>query len=639
MIETARICRKKFVLWAGMLLIASVFVFLHFSGFTVEKEKEYRISQKEYVSEYPSYIQGILQSAGSLNQISVFAQQDSFATKNIEKTKEDYEKMEDISLGTFDGRCLVTFFTYSPIRFVTLLFTLLVAFLLSEKQSEGMEGLIFSCKKGRLQFCIRKFCALALTTVGFTVICYGIFLSICYLSIRPKEGIDVFFYSIQSLEIFRDYIGVQSIWQVLIFYVGMQCIINIFCGFLLFSLRMLDQTKLWGSAFFTLVFILEYGLYKVIDETSLFAVLKYINLFYLLQQGFGFFEYKNFWIGKSLMNKQMMIEVILGAGIGCTFLITNLVTVFRYPNSSKKIMCSQFEKWKEKKYAIFSKWMEKNSLLGMELCKTLLFQKGWLIFVLLCFWGYRTLDYTSISFSVAQQNVMDFVVRHSGTITTESEAELAEMNQTLKKAEKEYKQAMELYNNKELSEDGYLAALVKYESYADTMETYKILSEKTEYLKQLKKERGIDGWYIKEGAYAYLLGFQQTGNAKAIVFPLGLFFLCSFIFRFERRNGMLPVIFTTTNGKEDLRKVKRNTIAVLTFVVCSFMFFFEILNVSKLYGIEGLQAPVQSISQFEHFPVRCTMGMFLVGNYVLRYIALFVCTYMVARMGEWKRWN
>lgn len=598
MIETARICRKKFVLWAGMLLIASVFVFLHFSGFTVEKEKEYRISQKEYISEYPSYIQGILQSAGSLKQISVFAQQDSFATKNIEKTKEDYEKMEDISLGTFDGRCLVTFFTYSPIRFVTLLFTLLVAFLLSEKQSEGMEGLIFSCKKGRLQFCIRKFSALSLTTVGFTVICYGIFLSVCYLSMHPKEGLDIFFYSIQSLEIFRDYIGVQSIWQVLIFYVGMQCIINIFCGFLLFSLRMLVQTKLWGSAFFALVFIVEYGLYKVIDETSLFAVLKYINLFYLLQQEFGFFEYKNFWIGKSLMNKQTMIEVILGMGIGCTFLITNLVTMFRYPNSSKKIMCSQFEKWKEKKYAIFSKWMEEKSLLGM-----------------------------------------DFVVRHSGTITTESEAELDEMNQTIKKAEKEYKQAMELYNNKELSEDGYLAALVKYQSYADTMETYKILSEKTEYLKQLKEEKGIDGWYIKEGAYAYLLGFQQTGNSKAIVFPLGLFFLCSFIFRFERRNGMLPVIFATTNGKEDLRKVKRNTIAVLTFVVCSFMFFFEILNVSKLYGIEGLQAPVQSLSQFEQFPARCTMRTFLVGSYILRYIVLFLCTYMVARIGEWKRWN
>ena len=363
------------------------------------------------------------------------------------------------------------------------------------------------------------------------------------------------------------------------------------------------------------------------------------NLFYLLQQEFGFFEYKNFWIGKSLMNKQTMIEVILGMGIGCTFLITNLVTMFRYPNSSKKIMCSQFEKWKEKKYAIFSKWMEEKSLLGMELCKTLLFQKGWLIFVLLCFWGYRTLDYTSISFSVAQQNVMDFVVRHSGTITTESEAELDEMNQTIKKAEKEYKQAMELYNNKELSEDGYLAALVKYQSYADTMETYKILSEKTEYLKQLKEEKGIDGWYIKEGAYAYLLGFQQTGNSKAIVFPLGLFFLCSFIFRFERRNGMLPVIFATTNGKEDLRKVKRNTIAVLTFVVCSFMFFFEILNVSKLYGIEGLQAPVQSLSQFEQFPARCTMRTFLVGSYILRYIVLFLCTYMVARIGEWKRWN
>lgn len=637
MIETARICRKKIVL--GIVLIAGILAFWQLVGLTVQNEREYRSSQKEYVSEYPVYIQGILQSADNLNQISVFAKQDSFAQRNIEKTKEDYQRMENISLETFDGRCLSTFFTYVPIRFLTLLFTLIIAFLLSEKQSDGMEGLIFSCKKGRVQFGIRKFGALVLTAIGFTLICYSILLSICYLKMHPKEGMDVFFYPVQSLELFRDFINIQPIWQVIFLYVCMQCIVNIFCGFLLFSLRMITQTKIWGSALFTLILIIEYALYKGIEETSLFAILKYINIFYLLQQGFGFFEYKNFVVGKFFINKQKIIELVLGITIICTFFIANLVMAVRYPNSSKRGIGFGFEKWEEKKCVIFNKWLEKKSLLAMELCKTLLFQKGWLFLILLCFWGYRTLDYTSISFSVVQQNVMDFVERNSGTITTESEMELAKMNKTIKKAEKEYMDATEQYSKKLLAEDEYLEAVIKYESYADMMETYKILVEKTEYLKQLKECKGIDGWYIKDGAYEYLFGFQNKGNIKAVVFPFGLLFLCSFVFRFERKNGMIPVIFATTNGKGDLRKVKRNTIALLTLIVCSFMFFFEIANVSKLYGIDGLQAPVQSLSQLARFPIPCTMGMFLLGDYLLRYIVLFICTYIIARIGEWKRWN
>ena len=633
MIETVRICRKKWVAGFGIILLAGMLFSLYFQGVPVLDEKEYRTQQKEYVLEYPGYIQGIVQSADNLQQIRIFSQQDSFSEKNIEKTREDYQNLEALSLVTFDGRFLTAFFSYLPIRFVTLVFTLLIAFLLSEKQSEGLEGLLFSCRKGRLQLCIRKFGALAFLTVGFTGICYAALLGTCYLKMSPEEGLNVFFYPIQSVSLFRDYIYVHSVWQVLLLYVGIQCILNIFCGFLLFALRMWNQIPIWGNAAFLFILIVEYALYRGISETSFIAILKYSNLFYLLEQGFGFFEYKNFWFGNALVNKQNVIGFVLEFGISSIFLLTNVLMFSRYPGNVKKRMSGCFKVWKAKKDRIYGKWLERKSLLGIEIDKVLLFQKGWLLLLILCFWGYRTLDYTSISFSVVEQKVMDFVDRNCGTITSESEAELKEMAQTIEKVEEEYQQAISKYEKKQLSDDAYLAASVKYQSYADTMETYKILSEKTEYLKQLKRKREIDGWYIEEGAFAYLFGFEKSGNINAIIFSFGLLLLCSGIFRFERKSGMLPVIVATTDGREKLVKVKRNTIALLTLLVCSVLFFFEMFNVAKLYGMEGLQAPVQSFRQLEQFPICCTMGLFLVGYYLFRYLVLFLCTYVVARIG------
>lgn len=61
--------------------------------------------QIEYLLNYPEYLANILEDSQKLSSISIFKNSDSFASQNLERTREDYEGLRDIevSYGTYDG--------------------------------------------------------------------------------------------------------------------------------------------------------------------------------------------------------------------------------------------------------------------------------------------------------------------------------------------------------------------------------------------------------------------------------------------------------------------------------------------------------------------------------------------------------
>ena len=195
------------------------------------------------------------------------------------------------------------------------------------------------------------------------------------------------------------------------------------------------------------------------------------------------------------------------------------------------------------------------------------------------------------------------------------------------------------YEKNRLSEEDYLASSMKYASYEQQRMVYQELSNYTKYLENRKEEKGIDGWYLKEESYEYLLGIQGTDWIKKGIFPIGLGILVLFVFKDEKRTGMFPVIVATSSGKRLTKRAKNLCIAILTGVVWLVMLLFELWNVWILYGIDGLAAPVQSIQWLQWIPIPCTMGLFLIIYYLLRYCIFYGCAYVIARCGEWKRWN
>ena len=637
--ELQRLVRKKAILVTMVCFLILLFADICWNGRKVESKQQYAATQLTYIQEYENYVDSILESGKKMEGISVFAKQDTGAQENIDKTCKDYENAKAQRLSVVDGRSVEFYFQSQFLWIVGCLFGLIVAGIASGKQTEGLEELLYSCKNGRGALIKSKYTSVLLLNVGFTVLCNLLFFAVCVLRWYPEQGMGLLQCSVQSLPMCKDVVFCCTIWQWVVVYVAMQCLLHGVCSVIFLSLRLWDRTKLWAYVVFLLFVLIEFALYQSVKANSAGAVWKYVNVIYALTNGFGLFVYRNLTIGRHLYFHVFVTVAAILMVAGILTIVTLSVVSERYPNRGSSRLHSKLKKLSSAWQEWYGKWMECRSLTGIELCKVMLFQKGWLLLGLLCIWGYCSLDYTDISFSVAEQMKSQFVQENTGPICSKSRAALEQIKVELDQVEQEYELAAEQYEKNQLSEADYLASSMKYASYEQQRMVYQELSDYTKYLENLKEEKEIDGWYLKEESYEYLVGIQGTDWIKKGIFPMGLAILVLFVFKDEKRTGMLPVIVATSSGKKMTKRAKNLCIAILTGVVWLVMLLFELWNAWSLYGIDGMAAPVQSIQWLQWIPFPCTMGMFLIIYYLLRYCIFYGCGYLIARCGEWKRWN
>ena len=65
--------------------------------------------------------------------------------------------------------------------------------------------------------------------------------------------------------------------------------------------------------------------------------------------------------------------------------------------------------------------------------------------------------------------------------------------------------------------------------------------------------------------------------------------------------------------------------AILTTIVWAVSYGLEIHAFLGICDTETFVASVQNLSMLESFPIRCSIGVFLVGLYLFRWLALFTC--------------
>lgn len=637
--ELQRLVRKKAILVTMVFLLALLLADICWNGSKMESKRQYTATQLSYIKGYQGYIASILESGEKMNGISVFAQQDSVAQKNVVQTCKDYKCVKAQHLSRIDGRGVELYFHSRFLWIVGCIFGLFVAGIASGKQTAGLEELLHSCKRGRGALLRSKYASLILLSIGFTILCNLLSFTVCVYWWQPEQIGKVLQSSIQSLPMCKDVVFCCKVWQWMLVYLAMQCLLHCICSVIFFSLRLLDTTKLWAYVVFVLFVLIEFVLYHGIKANSAGAVWKYVNIIYALTNACGLFVYRNLVIGGHLYNQLFVLIVAMLLVAMTVSLLAFLICFRRYPSKESGRCSLKCERLSKKWQIWYGKWMERQSMIGMELCKVLLFQKGWLLLILLCVWGYCSLDYTDISFSVAEQMKTKFLQENTGPICSTSKEALGKIKLELDQVEQEYALASEQYEKKQLSERQYLASSIKYSSYDPEREFYQKISNQTKYLEHLKKTKGIDGWYLQDESFEYLVRLHGMDWLRKGIFPLGLAILVLLVFKEESRIGMFPVLSATATGKKIIKSAKRKCIASVTGIVWLVMLLFELWNTWNLYGIRGLEAPAQSIKWLQWIPVPCTMGMFLLLYYLLRYCIFYLCAYWIARCGEWKKWN
>lgn len=628
--EWRKISKKTMLFLAG-LFVLQVFFFLYSIEMENRRndqwqfeeaeydEETYRTEQLEYVNNYRSSIEAVIKQADSLGGISIFAKKDSFSESNLQKTKADFERILNVEPVAFDDIFLKEFFSYDAINGFVLLGIMFVAFALVEEKKQGLRSIIYSGKNGRGRLVLHKISALFLWNVIIVLTFYGGNLIVSAIRFQGNL-VGVTDYPIQSMEMFSDFTWDLSIGEFLIWYLIYKVLMVFAISLVVWLIMFIVDNVIISGGIIGALGCLMYISYHFVSPNSPYNYLRYCDFWYLMSDMSFFTEYKNLSINSEAVNKDTVIFAAYGVFVMIILAISLIIGIKRYPCRSRH--------GKTGKKAFIMSLPEKLSAGGMEFYKILVKQKGIVVLIVLFATMINQTDLSEVQRSAAQELYYDFMEKYEGVPGDESEQYISDMSEMLSDIEKEYEQAAIDYEAGRITEEQLMICAMRYHTFESERIFMSQIKEQKDYLELQKTERDIDGWYINMYGYNHLFTTGDTMGNILLIFAVVL--LCSGVFSYEKKRGTLFIVRGSMDGRLKVFIMKMRAAVVMTLVMSAVSTVIEIVSISYVYGLSGFSAPVQSVYMLEFVPFRCSIGMFVVGMYLLKALvlvgmAVFVC--------------
>lgn len=611
--------RKKIMLILAVLLVFQLFMFLYqYDSSPVPEQMQ---SSAAYAQDYTDRVEAVVQQADSIEEISIFAQSDSFANRNLKKTGADFQRLLEVRPVVFDGRYLTQFFSGSLLNGIIVIAGIVAAMALVDEKKPGLRGMIFSAPNGRGRLIVERLSALCLWDALLVLVFYGgtFFASALYCGQNPVEHLG---YPIQSLPMFESFTWKLSIGAFLTLYLLHRLAVLYLITLIAWTLLFCLDHFLFSFGGMGMIGIASFVFVQMIGSNHPLNVLRYCNLWYQMS-GTGFFsEYKNLNIFSYAVNKNAAAAAIWFVTVSAVAGIALWAGCCRYPYGAgrkriQKRLLILGKRWQK----IRGLALERLALGSGECYKVCVSQRGLLILLALTVIFIYQTDFTPILKTGQQELYYEFMDRHTGPVTREAQQEIRELEALLDSVEQTYARAVQEREAGELNDEDWAASPVLYDTFANDRLFLAQIQEQTEYLRLLKEERGIEGWYVNTGAYNHLL---YAGNAlQNVLLVLGVVLICSGIFSIEKKCGMDETMRCSVNGRAVIFRHKIITALVITAFLFAVSASLELASLIHVYGMEGLSAPVQSIAALSFVKVSCSIRTFIVCLYLAKGLMLF----------------
>lgn len=227
------------------------------------------------ISDYDSYVQGIIDSANKLTSISIFADENSFSYKSAVLTAEKYADILDVKPSYVVSEDVITATGFVFTDFVVVVLVFLVgSMVIGVERSIGITNLQKSFKCGRGRSVVSKIICTALLTFLVCVLFYGL----NYIVSVAIYGASNVFSPIQSIRGFESCVLKISVMEYLIAFTfskfGVMLLVS------LFAMLISTLTKTRIGAYFVcgIIALLEAILTIFIGENNNLMSLKYLNI-------------------------------------------------------------------------------------------------------------------------------------------------------------------------------------------------------------------------------------------------------------------------------------------------------------------------------------------------------------------------
>ena len=109
------------------------------------------LAQMEHITTYDEYIEQVIEESGRVSRFSVFATDSSdFSTQNAANVVSEYEGLEGVKLLPGNDKPVVQFMDYQLMIYLSVVMTIVIAFMVIREHDAGITQLIYSSARGRL---------------------------------------------------------------------------------------------------------------------------------------------------------------------------------------------------------------------------------------------------------------------------------------------------------------------------------------------------------------------------------------------------------------------------------------------------------------------------------------------------------
>lgn len=579
------------------------------------------LKQAEYLNGYDDYLAMIQTNKERLLSFSIFNDPDSFSGRNIIKTADEFDALDGVSLTLGADGAITAFLNFSITDYLLLAVLMLICIGFLDERKKGLWHIIHALPNGRLHLALQRAKILLGISVIGVVLLYG---SNLLMGFSIYGGSNNLGCAAQSVELLGKMPVNCTIGEFLLLYllfkIGATFLVALLLWLVFTAINNVKYTLIVAAG----ILAAEYSLYTFLPVQSGLNVLKYFNVFTYITASDLYTNYLNinlfgYPVGIRAISQYACLPLILVLATACIS-----IHCYKRPAGGKDLLENFVYGINRASDGILCRYR----LLGTELHKTLFIQKGILIIALFLY----LISGLTFSVNVPVSSSKEVAARQytsqlAGEITEDTFQQIEDIQAELDATIIAQEQAAVQYANGEIE-------YPQYDVYVRAADTARTQSEglasvraRVEELVALGSKKGFTPWLIEDSPYegSYGSTSRPNQNRAAIVAMLTITLLLAGSMAYENQSGMNDLLASTLQGRKKLLYAKLGTATILTTLVWAVTYGHEFQAFLVNADTATFDAAVQNLSMLESFPIRCSIGAFLAGLYLFRWLALFAC--------------
>lgn len=591
------------------------------------------LKQAEYLDGYDDYLAMIQANKENMLSFSIFNSSDSFSGRNIIKTANEFKSLQGVSLTLGVDGVITAFMDFSITDYLLLAVLMLICISFLDERKNGLWSVVHTTTNGRRKMALRRTGILLGVSVIGVVLLYG---SNLLMGFFIYGGINDLGRAVQSVELLGKMPMCCTVGEFLLLYlffkIGAAFLVALLLWLIFTAINNVKYTMIVAAG----VLVVEYTLYTFLPVQSGLNVFKYFNIFTYITASDLYTNYLNidllgYSVGIRLVSQYACLPLILILAAACIS-----IHCHKRPAAGKDIL-GRFVYGMNRVRDCF---LRRFHLFGMELHKTLSIQKGVLILVLFLYLVMGLTFTVNIPVSsTTDAATRQYISQLSGEITEDTLQQIEDIQAELDATLAAHEEARVQYENGEMEYPQYDVFARDAESARTKSNALTNVRARVEELQVIGAEKNITPWLIEESPYQGTYGSdaKPNQNRTTLVAMLTITLLLGGSMAYETQSGMDYLLASTLRGRKKLLHRKIGLAAIFTTVVWAIIYGMEFQAFLSVCDKVTLAASVQSLSMLENLPIRCSIGVFLVGLYLFHWLALFACAMLTMLISSYTK--